>query len=895
VDVLPAPKAGVDTLPRSSSSAVNSPTEDASKSVTTSPAGAEKAKVVDKTADEAATSSPTGRFGLGALELLALDDEDEEEEPAEKDEEVDKVAAPEAGWDALKALIEEDDEEEDATVGQAEENEQASSKETKAEDAKKKEDAPKKTDTSAKAAEKPPAAEKAKAVPPPPKAKAASGTSAPAVGSRALPRKSERDISVIEDDDEMDEDSEEGDEDDKVGSDEEEDESSVGGVSELSDDQDSYKGSDLDPLDCEDSDASGSDNSEMNFAGLLGATFSGGSLHSEEGRGKGSGRDGRAKKPCSIRVVFPSLIWRGKDMLVVNKPADWVCSASDVDKKKGRALDPNEKVAAKGFKALPDLLNYQFVDREKKYIHWWIQLLHDLDEESYPNLFDEDQNYGLCHRLDRETSGTVLVGLTQLARQQMRECFHRHYVRKLYVCLVHGSVEPAEQTIDRNLEAMGQKARLHANGKRSRTHVKVLGYYSRTKDGQTEQFSLCTCEIAEGRMHQIRLHMSGALSAPIVSEFYYQETKQMVEDRKWCQRVFLHAYAVGFPDVSGSKRRVGSQEEEEDRSDVDAAGLIADGEKMDTEQEWHACICPLTVELRDALKDLKPKDETAEKLRDTITVSGLLDTDHEEIHVMGTETRKNQIDTIFFPWSSQVNPIEVGDINKPRDVERARAQERPGGQLKAKGGGRGRGRSGNGDPAALRPKAKPRRAARRCDGSVSPRSPGPPRRHERRLRKRVVRCGRSRSPGGLGPPLRSRSPGLSPPAGQLPPPRQVRRCARSRSGPVRRRCGRSLSGRRPPGAPPSPRRSMSPAGPAPRRKRRRVERMVSPGSGSPLMHRGGGPPGPRGPRRRGVGGGGGFGGGGGGGFGGTGGGPGISTSCEARSLGRLTRSRSSEC
>merc|ERR1719269_198200 len=115
----------------------------------------------------------------------------------------------------------------------------------------------------------------------------------------------------------MDEDSEEGDEDDKVGSDEEEDESSVGGVSE-------------------DSDASGSDNSEMNFAGLLGATFSGGSLHSEEGRGKGSGRDGRAKKPCSIRVVFPSLIWRGKDMLVVNKPADWVCSASDVDKKKGR-------------------------------------------------------------------------------------------------------------------------------------------------------------------------------------------------------------------------------------------------------------------------------------------------------------------------------------------------------------------------------------------------------------------------------------------------------------------------------------------------------------------------------------------------------------------------------
>merc|ERR1719482_1886423 len=119
-----------------------------------------------------------------------------------------------------------------------------------------------------------------------------------------------------------------------------------------------------------------------------------------------------------------------------------------------------------------------------------------------------------------------------------------------------------DQTIDRNLEAMGQKARLHPNGKRSRTHVKVLGYYTKTsKSGTTTEYSLCTCEIAEGRMHQIRLHMSGALDAPIVSEFYYQKSKQMIEDRKWCQRVFLHAYAVGFPDVSGDKRRIGGDEE----------------------------------------------------------------------------------------------------------------------------------------------------------------------------------------------------------------------------------------------------------------------------------------------------------------------------------------------
>merc|ERR1719253_1188128 len=115
----------------------------------------------------------------------------------------------------------------------------------------------------------------------------------------------------------------------------------------------------------------------------------------------------------------------------------------------------------------------------------------------------------------------------------MRECFHRHYVRKLYVCLAHGFITPTKQTIDKNLEALGQKARLHPNGKRARTHVRVLGHFTRTKNGKTQEFSLCTCEIAEGRMHQIRLHMSQALGSPIVSEFYYQNPKGMAEDRRW--------------------------------------------------------------------------------------------------------------------------------------------------------------------------------------------------------------------------------------------------------------------------------------------------------------------------------------------------------------------------
>mmetsp|Transcript_88819 Transcript_88819/g.176574 ORF Transcript_88819/g.176574 Transcript_88819/m.176574 type:complete len:1317 (+) Transcript_88819:113-4063(+) len=727
----------------------------------------------------------SGRFGLGALELEPFDDEDDAgtENPTSTGAGGENggsgsnggtVGEPqESGWGALKALVEEEDDEDDDQEGEEEEEEDDGDEEVS--------DAEDLID---------PAATKTRC---------------------------------------NDEDAAEGDSEGEL--DEEADEADTGSAarSDFSDDLESYAGSELDPLDIADLDASdgesveaqSDDGLDLGKGGLLTSMFGGGSLHSEDRarnrlRGELQLAPRMRHRPPSIRVVFPTLVWRGKDVLVVNKPADWICSASDVDKKRGRPLDPHEKVQSKGFKALDDLLQYQFGDREKKYIHWWIQLMHGLDRKSYPNLFDEDQNYGLCHRLDRETSGTVLVGLTQLARQQMRECFHRHYVRKLYVCLAHGHLNPLEQTVDRNLEAMGQKARLHQAGKRARTHVKVLAYYTKTqKNGRVDEFSLCTCEIAEGRMHQIRLHMSAALGAPIVSEFYYQKSRQMIEDRRWCCRTFLHAYAVGFPDVSGESRRIGCSGTPGD------CGLVEEA-RRDTEQEWHCCICPLTVELRQALQDLTPKDETAESLLKTIAETGLLDTSHEAVHVMGTEGRNGDIDCSFFPWSSSVNPIEVGDLAKPREVaQRQRCEGNGNGGCNGKGAGRFRG-----EGAALRPKAKPRR----CNHEQRPRPlrgcSASPRRHERLrgvggapggFKRMRLRGGRPRSPGLPPPPPRSRSP--------------ARRCrSRSCGRPLRGGCRRSLSPRRrPPGAPPSPRRS--PSGPLPPRRKRRWP--PSPGSASP--------------------------------------------------------------
>lgn len=520
------------------------------------------------------------------------------------------------------------------------------------------------------------------------------------------------------------------------------------------DDDDGLLESGQDPLEMsgDDSDGSGL------VPGLM-STFSGGTLgDGEGGRGVKLRPAGRASRvfPPGPKLVFPTLIWRGKGIMVVNKPAEWICSASDVDKRKGLKPDPNEKCSNKNFKNLEDLQNYKFNIGEKKYIHWWVQLIHDLDEDSYPNLFDLDENYGLCHRLDRETSGALLVGIERLARHTMRDCFHRHYVRKLYVCLVHGNVEPKEQTIDRSLLAQGNKAHLSNKGLRARTHVKVLGYFSsKPEDGTVEDYTLCTCEIAEGRMHQIRVHVAMAIGAPIVSELTYQDKRQMRRDRQWCPRVFLHAYGVGFPDVSGKSTSA-------------------------MEQEWHCCICPLTTDLREALGALEPRGKDARALHKSLTESGLMSAEHQIVHCTGDEPRRNEIEKPFFPWASVVNPVQDGTIVKPGLLQQ---QPRPGATAAASrrnGSVADRARPARPSPREGGPRSPPRRRPPLARPPAPARQQrGPLERREQPDRRepdlREVRDREARLPSDE-PPDRGRDappPGRRAPGQRIPP---ARRC-----------------------------------------------------------------------------------------------------------------------
>merc|ERR1712151_1381418 len=102
-----------------------------------------------------------------------------------------------------------------------------------------------------------------------------------------------------------------------------------------------------------------------------------------------------------------------------------------------------------------------------------------------------------------------------------------------------------------------------------------------------------------------------------------------------CSRVFLHAYAVGFPDVTGG-----------DKARSNAANG-SDAKEQD--QEWHCCICPITEELREVVGSLDAKDDESRVLRDILTDRGVMSEDHNIVHVRGTDARKKEIDNTFFP------------------------------------------------------------------------------------------------------------------------------------------------------------------------------------------------------------------------------------------------------
>ena len=143
---------------------------------------------------------------------------------------------------------------------------------------------------------------------------------------------------------------------------------------------------------------------------------------------------------------------------------------------------------------------------------------------------------GIVHRLDKDTSGALIIAKNDKAHINMSEQIKNHEVEKTYIALVKGIVKENEATINMPIGRSTKdrkKMAVNKNGKNAVTHFKVLERFN--------NYTLLEVKIETGRTHQIRVHLT-EIGYPIVGDGVYSNGKN-----EWgIQGQCLHAKSLKF-------------------------------------------------------------------------------------------------------------------------------------------------------------------------------------------------------------------------------------------------------------------------------------------------------------------------------------------------------------
>ncbi len=158
------------------------------------------------------------------------------------------------------------------------------------------------------------------------------------------------------------------------------------------------------------------------------------------------------------------------------------------------------------------------------------------------------RDFGLLHRLDRETSGLLVVALTTGAYDALREAFESRAVRKFYWAVTSKAPSPPEGVIERPLAEFEGEPR-GARGPRAGA-MKLARVSARGKDAATAyrviqsapHGALVECRPITGRLHQVRVHLE-SIGCPIVGDGLYGGSTE----RGSGTRLALHAHRLVFP------------------------------------------------------------------------------------------------------------------------------------------------------------------------------------------------------------------------------------------------------------------------------------------------------------------------------------------------------------
>lgn len=227
------------------------------------------------------------------------------------------------------------------------------------------------------------------------------------------------------------------------------------------------------------------------------------------------------------------ILYEDESILVVNKPAGLVVHED------GRTKEPT-------------------------LVDWILEKYPEMKEVGEPLTLSSGEviyRPGIVHRLDRETSGVLVIAKTQKAFEYLKKQFQSRETKKTYFAFVYGEIKEEEGTIDRPIARSRKDFRLWSaqRGARGEAREAVTNYAVRLR---AKGFSYVEVEPKTGRTHQIRVHFK-AINHPVVCDKLYapklaQRSLGEVgrESALGFERLALHARSLEFENLDGKHLKI---------------------------------------------------------------------------------------------------------------------------------------------------------------------------------------------------------------------------------------------------------------------------------------------------------------------------------------------------
>ena len=192
-----------------------------------------------------------------------------------------------------------------------------------------------------------------------------------------------------------------------------------------------------------------------------------------------------------------------------------------------------------------------------------VNALMNYSKNSLSNIGDELRP-GIVHRIDKNTSGLVVIAKNNQTHEHLSNQFNKHTIRRVYQLLIWGKVRPSKGKIETFITRSSKNRQMmevsSSKGKKAITNYKTLEIF---ENKNTPTFSLLECKLETGRTHQIRVHMNYLGNSIVGDDKYKKRFKKFKDIEPSLEKIliklnrqFLHAKTLGFMHPKKNKQMI---------------------------------------------------------------------------------------------------------------------------------------------------------------------------------------------------------------------------------------------------------------------------------------------------------------------------------------------------